>query len=60
MSLSIAAPLMTEETWGTVRRLTLYRSDTRGRIAAGRCNTFCIRLHFVLEERIGVGKIGAE
>jgi len=45
---------------GTVRSLTLPRSDRRGRIAAGRRNMFCIRLHFVLEERIGVGKIGAE
>ncbi|MDX3969261.1 MAG: hypothetical protein QHD01_22070 [Bradyrhizobium sp.] len=29
-------------------------------IAAARRNLFCIRLHFVLEERIGVAKIGAE
>ena len=44
----------------TVRGLTLSRSDTRGRIAANRRSLFCIRLHFVLEERIGVGKIGAK
>ena len=43
----------------TVRSITLSRYDTSDGIAAGRRNMFCIRLHFVLEERIGVGKISA-
>ncbi|MEY9465662.1 hypothetical protein ABH973_006075 [Bradyrhizobium ottawaense] len=36
------------------------RLDVCGRIARGRRNMFCIRLHFVLKERIGVGKISAK
>ncbi|WP_271568071.1 hypothetical protein [Bradyrhizobium sp. CCBAU 11386] len=43
-----------------MRRLTLSRSDTRVRIDVEERNLFCIRLHFVLEERIGVEKISAE
>jgi len=45
---------------GTVRHLTLSRSDTRVRVDVEERNLFCIRLHFVLEERIGVEKISAE
>lgn len=45
---------------GTVRDITPSRSDARGRIAAGRRNLFCIRLHFVLEERIGVASVSVE
>ena len=45
---------------GTVRSITLSRLDVCGRIARGRRNMFCIRLHFVLKERIGVGKIRAK
>jgi hypothetical protein len=36
------------------------RFDTRAHIAFGWRKMFCIRLHFVLEERIGVEKISAK
>jgi len=42
------------------RHLTLSRSDTCDRLDVEERNLFCIRLHFVLEERIGVEKISAE
>jgi len=45
---------------GDCASITPSRSDTRGRIAAAWRNLFCIRLHFVLEERIGVAKISVE
>lgn len=43
-----------------MRDLTLSRSGTRGRSTAPRAQPFCIRLPFVLEERIGVAKISAK
>ncbi|TQF37213.1 hypothetical protein UNPF46_19795 [Bradyrhizobium sp. UNPF46] len=58
MSLSSPHPL-TKRRGRDWRSLTLARSDARRHFVADRRDLFCIRLHFVLEERIGVEKIGA-
>ncbi len=59
----VAPPRLTpygSDVGGTVRSLTLSRSDTWSRADDIQRDLFCIRRHFVLEERIGVGKIGAK